>query len=994
MKRQWFVFIITVLLLMGSLVGTFGSIAERDYELRGYVNPTHSSDLPFRIPQLGVNAELTQYTEDELHQQFALMRQANITWVRQFIYWDVVEWATWDRILGVIAEYPELEMVAVLVDSNLVPPADLDTFTDFAADFAARYQEEVNYYQIWDEPNITTGWGNEKPQPIEYLAMLEAGYSAIHQADPDSYVIAAALAPTTETGPDNLSDIIYLDELYTLGAAQFADAFAAKPYGFDLPPDDRTVDNDTLNFSRIIALREVMIKHGDGKTALWASNWGWNNHPDSIWGNVTEVQQVEFTLAALARAEQEWAWLGGMILREWQPDAPSDDSQWGFSLLSPSGEPNPLYHALAELPAQTSATNGLYSVRNPFASYSGAWTFGTLGADIGWVQDSRVTFDFTGSDVAVLVREDDYVAYLYATIDDEQANALPQDTNGNAYLLLKSDDLLPQVNLVAVGSDLGKDTHTLSLIADELIPDEINNRWSLVGFAVSSDNLAEPYNRQIVIACITTLVTLVAVLLAGWQLNWMALAPVRVFWQSISMMWQLAFGVLASAALTISMFLTWQDGMPNVFKRESVQLVTALLTAGIAYLNLGIIITLLCCIVLFWIIYNRLQIGLLLVVFWSPFFMYPVELYRFAFPVAEVILLITSAAWILHFVAERPKITLKSIDWFVITWVILGIISLIWSEWRSAAITELRTLFIQPALFYFILKSTKPNEKQLWQLVGALLAAGMMVSVIGIFGWIRNDVTVITAEEGARRLASVYGSPNNVGLLLGRCIPFALAIALLFKKYRPIAIISLLTMGVAIALSQSAGALFIGVPVAVAATLLAAYGKRAVLPLGALVILGGVAVMLAAQMPRFERLLSLDEGTNFYRIRVWESAINAIEDHPVTGLGLDQFLYQFRGEYIIPDAWEEPNLSHPHNIILDFWTRLGLPGVIWFIGLLLVLAQKAWRNRRSAIMVGVIGSFAGLLAHGMIDNSIYVLDLVIVFMLMLGIVQEKSDATV
>ena len=31
--------------------------------------------------------------------------------------------------------------------------------------------------------------------------------------------------------------------------------------------------------------------------------------------------------------------------------------------------------------------------------------------------------------------------------------------------------------------------------------------------------------------------------------------------------------------------------------------------------------------------------------------------------------------------------------------------------------------------------------------------------------------------------------------------------------------------------------------------------------------------------------------------------------------------------YILPAAWRDPSLNHPHNVVLDWWTRLGLPGL-------------------------------------------------------------------
>ncbi|GAB4308684.1 MAG: O-antigen ligase family protein [Phototrophicales bacterium] len=984
--------------------------------MRGYVNPVDTRDIPFKIPRLGVNVELTQYTPDDLRKNLDLMQQANITWVRQFVRWNEIEptkgvfdWHKWDEIISVLGEYPDLELVAVLVNApawatnsslNNAPPNSPSDFAVFAAEFANRYQEQIDYYQIWDEPNIETGWGMQPPRAAEYAVLLEACYSAIHQHDPDSYVMAAALAPTVETGPDNVSDVIYLENLYRLGAASYADGFAAKPYGFSYSPDDRTVDSNVLNFSRIILLREIMVKYGDGKKHLWASNWGWNYLPPSwdglpsIWGQVNEQEQIAFTQSALRRAEREWAWLGGMILHHWQPDAPPDDPIWGFTLIAQDGTPTAIYNALSNMSLQTSvASNGLYAAKNPYAQYSGTWTFSVLGADIGWVQDSRVKFEFAGEEIALLVREDDYVAYFYVTIDGTIPNKLPLDTNGNAYLLLKSDDLTPQVSLIPLANNL-KNTayHELHLIADELIPNEINHRWALIGFAVSDGDLSSPYDRQITISSITTFITFLALLVAIQQVNWASIRVIKIFWNSITIIWQLSFGMLVSIALTVSMFLTWHDGVPAVFRRDSIQLLVALMTAGLAYLNPGLVITIFCCLVLFWVIFNRIQIGLLLVIFWSPFFMYPVELYRFAFPIAEILLWLTFGAWIIQQLINYRRVTIRlnRFDWLIISLVIIGAITITWAEWRDAAITEFRTLFIQPALFYMMLRTTTLDKQFTKQLIGVVIFSGVLVAGIGIIGWIRNDITVITAEEGVRRLSSVYGSPNNVGLYLGRCIPFALAIACLTKKYRFVAAASLLIMAVAVLLSQSAGALFVGIPASVAAILIAIYGRRAFIPLIALLFVGSVGILIAIQTPRFERLVNLTEGTNFYRIRVWESAINAIEDHPIQGLGLDQFLYQFRGQYILPDAWEEPNLSHPHNIILDFWTRLGFAGVVWLFAFFVIFWQRVWQYKSSIIGVAIIGSMVNMLAHGLIDNSIYVLDLMVIFMLLLGLVANPS----
>lgn len=1035
LQRQPILFAVTLVALLGSIVALVATIHERDFDLRGYTDATQPGELPFRLPRLGVNVELTQYKGDELNQHLQLMRDANIVWVRQSFRWDEIEpesgeyvWEKWDEIVRVFEDDPGLRLVAVLVnspawarpssDTNALTssPDDPALFARFAADFAARYGNVIDHYQIWDEPNLNAMWGGRDPRPVEYAALLQAAYTAIHAADPTATVIAAGLAPTVEAGPRNISDWRYLSDLYTFGANTFMDAVAAKPYGFANSSDDRIVREDTLNFSRIVRLREIMAANGDGTKPLWASHWGWNSLPNgwtggpSIWGEVDSAAQVAYTLNALNRAEREWPWLGGMILQHWQPASPENDPQWGFSLLNPDSSPTPLYDALKNHTTETDGANGRYPAANPYAAYSGVWTFGQLGADIGWLKDSRLAFTFYGQDVALLLRKDNYVGYLYPTIDETtvKANAVPRDAAGNPYIVLTSGSLNPELVVVPVARGLTDEHHTLQAVADRGF-----DRWALAGYAVSSGDLSAPYQRQIALAALTTLAACIAMIVTGVRIRWReslkngVLRRLSSAWDYLNDALQIAISIITSLALMLGMFLTWGDNIPNILRRDSVQLALSLVTAGLVYLNPGFILTVASALILLWVIYQRLALGLMLVILFAPFFLFPVELYSFAFPMVEVITLLTFAAWMLHLMvrwghdrqAGATIIPLnlgnpKPLDWAVLAWVGLGVLSLLWASQRGVAITELRVLIIEPALFYLVFRTTSLDRSDIIRLVDALLAAGFLVAVIGLFQYMRGEA-IITAEGEARRLASVYGSPNNVALFLGRCLPFALAFALtnvdLIRRGISMGLVALCL--ITVILTQSVGGLLVGVPISVGAVLYGRFGRRAIVPIIVLFVLSMIAFFVGISVSeRFARALDFSQGTNLYRIRVWQSAVTILQDHPITGLGLDQFLYTFRGMYIYPDAWQDPNLSHPHNILLDFWIRLGLGGA----ALLLAFQWIFWRGITSsrtsdgsatfsAIRLGIIGSMINLLAHGVIDNSVFVLDLVYVFMLLLAL---------
>ena len=1029
--RRIIIFLVSLFALSGSVVAALATQSYRDWYLRGYVDPTHDQNLPYRVPRLGVNTSLEQYSPDELQTQLDLMESANIVWVRQIISWESIErepgeydWSTWDAIVEAVDERKQLKLIAVLYDAPewartkiasaepTAPPQSPDEFATFAAVFAQRYGLFIDHYQIWDEPNLREAWGYLEPRPAEYAALLEAAYHAVHSVDVDATVITAALAPTTETGPNNISDWLYLDDLYSLGAAEFMDAVAAKPYGFDRSPLDREVDISVLNFSRMVRLREIMVENGDGNKAIWASNWGWNALPadwqgnPSIWGEVDIQTQRQYVLDALNRVEREFPWIAGMTLHHWQPIADVDDPMWGFALVNQQNQPTALLEALQNRSVPSLATNGIYSPENPYSQYNGVWTFGNLGADIGWLKDSQLSFEFEGQDVALLVRRGDFVAYLYPTIDGETANAIPRDVAGNPYVVLTSPNREPEVDLLPVGTGLSPGQHTLHAIADRGW-----DQWILVGYAVSDGNLITPYNQQIAIAWATAGIALLSVIVSSRNLYWSTwLSSFKRIWLSLNDLVQLLIGLLVSGVLLLGMFLTWGDGTPAIFRRDTIVLIISIATTGLIYIEPPLLVTLIAAIVLFIIFVNRIEIGLVLTLAWMPFFLFPVQLYTFFFPMAEILLLLTFTAWSTGKIISWAKqckvndaytiklsvIRLNSTDIGIILFFVSACLTLFWTEYYDPAITELRTLIIEPILFYIVLRTSVKNSETILWLVDALLIAGLAASIIGL-GMYINGVGIITAEGGAQRLSGIYGSPNNVALLLGRAIPFALAYSLIgFHRIRRwLGITVLICAAPTLALTQSAGWIVYWRSHLCCHCIAAHFETSSSFTLTAFAVLGGIGTTILLRFPRFSRLLDFSSGTNFFRLRVWQSGINVIQDYPLTGLGLDQFLYAFRGRYIFPDAWQEPDLSHPHNFILDFWIRLGLLGLITFLWIQVTFWRRMVRLYRDlnpqswdfAIWVGTVGAMINLLAHGMIDNSVFVNDLVLIFILLVAMPQ-------
>ena len=346
---------------------------EGRFRARGVVYGPPPPAMGQGVDPWGVNVALEQYSDQALSRSLDLLTEAGFRWVRQRFSWAEIEpsrgdrqWQRWDRIVDE-CQRRGLRLIAVLDGSPQwarapadsanphAPPRNPADLAAFARAFAARYGTAIDHYQIWDEPNIYPHWGERDPDPAGYLSLLRAARTQIRDVDPGALIVAAGLAPTTEERGRNLSDLLFLRGLYQAGGRELFDVVAAKPYGFWSDADDRRVEAGVLNFSRLVAVREEMVRQGDGDKSLWAVAWGWNALPadwhgqPSPWGSDVPARQHERDLAAIERARQEWPWLRLMCYAAWQPAAAADDPVWGLALLDAQGVPGPLYHRLQAL---------------------------------------------------------------------------------------------------------------------------------------------------------------------------------------------------------------------------------------------------------------------------------------------------------------------------------------------------------------------------------------------------------------------------------------------------------------------------------------------------------------------------------------------------------------------------------------------------------------------------------------------------------------------
>jgi O-antigen ligase len=318
----------------------------------------------------------------------------------------------------------------------------------------------------------------------------------------------------------------------------------------------------------------------------------------------------------------------------------------------------------------------------------------------------------------------------------------------------------------------------------------------------------------------------------------------------------------------------------------------------------------------------------------------------------------------------------------------------------EAGLWQLRTAVLEPFLLYLLVRSQGRNRKTLVALGDALVLGAVAVAAIGLYQFFFTDY--VESVEGVRRILSVFDSPNHLSLFLGRAVPVAACVALWGgTRWRRLAHgVALLPLLLCLYLTFSRGAWLLGLP----ASLLCIGWLRG--RKGMLIALGVIAGLLLALLPfvhtaRLASLTTLQEGTtSFLRLLLWMGTWRMIRGHPLWGVGSGNFVSQYP-RYMLPEAWREPVVYHPHNLVLETWAMLGVPGLIalaWlmvalFRGGLVLYRRLASQRDLQALILGLLAGMADMLAHGLVDTGYFLADLAFVLMLTAGIIQTAGASS-
>ena len=962
----------------------------------------------------GVTVPLTLYSEEELHRQLDAMQEARLIWLRVPFNWSEIEaqpgqfnWQAYDRVAGA-AHLRGFKVIAALQTSPgwsraegtspHTPPTEAADFGSFARAAAQRYQKEIDHFQIWREPNLSEYWGDKYVDPAAYTLLLKNAAINIRAVNSQAKILSASLAPTTQNGPLNLNESDYLQGMYQAKAAPYFDILGAELFGFHLPIEPIQSDPQLLNIHRVTLLRQVMQANGDGAKPIWATAFGWNALPTNwqgrppLWPSDAPEKQLARTEEALSYARANWPWLGPILAPRWDGvGLHPDDPERGFAIYP---ELLPAFEYAAKN-TQRAATVGSYPATHPTGDYSYGWNYGRNLVDIPRQTEDNselpdLNIPFEGTRLDLNITRGNYQGYLWVTVDEQPANALPLDERGQSYVVLQ--DPLREDALVTLARNLPDGPHQAVIQAEGGW-----GQWAISGWRVYREANTQAQSGKLALSLLVAVLSGAAMLALARPAFSFQLSAFSGRWSAVGGLWSAVGGLWSAVILTLAlMALPWP-----------LHLLTLPLLGMVFLLNP--------------------QAGLMALSFSISFFIFPKSLLVKDVGVVELLLALLLAATLLRLLvqtfiqrAERlgfgaeshplpnpppekgREYSFSRADGAALALIALAALTTFTARHVGAALYELRTVILGPAIFYFLIRYLSPRNKLskavfAQQLIDAFVAGATLHAASALWQYAFDPAQTITAEGVRRAIGYLYGSPNNLSLFLERVFPILAAIALFGARgiRRVLYALALLVVGAALFLTYSKGSLLLAIPASLVFLALMRGGKLAWMAVGSGLTVLAMALLPLIRTERFRQTFSLQPGsTAFTRVKLWQSAWQMLKEHPLTGLGPDNFLYQYRTRYILPEAWAEPDLSHPHNLLLNFGTRLGIGGIfalLWLQGEFWISAFKKYfrstDEQTKVLLLGLMGSMITFLLHGLVDNAFFLVDLAYTFFLIFGITE-------
>ena len=321
-----------------------------------------------RHPSVGVvdHALWGDRTMRDRREMLRKLSNINAKWVRIGLPWGLVQpnrpssanggWAAWafERVDGVVraAKRNNLKVSITFLGTpgwangglgSKYLPDDPGAYARALAHVAKRYRGDVQSWEIWNEASGDVHL--KGATDLEYKQLLCAAYPAVKRSAPGAKVVLAGTAGI---------NVDWIRTMYQMGAKSCFDVVAVHPYNSGLPPHYSPSGGTPRWIVAMREVRQVMRNHGDARSQVWFTEFGYSTVGGAASGGVTQRQQAKWTLEMIRMTDRRLPFVTRMSIymsRDERSPALEKDRHYGLftSQLKPKLSAHALQRYLARV---------------------------------------------------------------------------------------------------------------------------------------------------------------------------------------------------------------------------------------------------------------------------------------------------------------------------------------------------------------------------------------------------------------------------------------------------------------------------------------------------------------------------------------------------------------------------------------------------------------------------------------------------------------------
>lgn len=424
---------------------------------------------------------------------------------------------------------------------------------------------------------------------------------------------------------------------------------------------------------------------------------------------------------------------------------------------------------------------------------------------------------------------------------------------------------------------------------------------------------------------------------------------------------------------------------------------------------------------------KRLDLALLSLIAFLPSYLIRFDVFNIPSTILELMAVIIALTWIIKtFIPDLKKWKKKNRTPYpfateLIILIIISFLAIVWAHFNIHALSTWKAYFLEPILIFIIILNTFQNKDDWKKIFKSILISILLVSIPAIYQQITGHYIFneFWANSSHRRVVSWFGYPNAVGLYLAplTILLFSWLSYTKLHTYRIIIGITILLSIVSIYFAHSEGAL-IGLIFGLIVLGLLSTKKIRLITIVGTIIISTILVSLPPSRQYIITKATLSDLSGEIRKQQWRETWQMLKNgHIITGAGIDNYQKQtrpyhqegifynrdhiknfnslaYRSAEIRAKYWQPTELYlYPHNIFLNFWSELGLFGLLIFIWIfikffltIISIKNKMDKNNRDKyILNGLFASFITIIIHGLVDVPYFKNDLAMMFWILMSI---------